>query len=522
MFARNLLQAGDYFTCVPVGVPMTLQYNEKGSLEKLLVGHDSNSWYDVSKDLLQIFLKNKKVPNTISVKGGTTWIRGAVVSQDTFCDSGKLPDCILHSSLEQLKSAPDRFSFYSGHVESLATTFRGAVSIRQWLTLAGFENLPGYIAPVGIDEKKFDEIVRPKYQFRYPFISSYILYRKDGSVEFPSTGVTQCVVKRVSKIVDRSGYLFGSLSIKDGPTAVVPYSSVVKYNLNANTLILRDSDGDIIASMTTDGTYREPRSNKIECPTCGRWITVPLEGRVRCEDDHCNSVLYPRVNYMLSKLGLPEVHYEDYQSLTKKIGSVFMPIDIFELDQYADAHVSVDLSTAIRSIVPRSILFNDTQVRMLADGCNGSKETFLYYASHADKMKTDLDLNYAVFGKFLTWITDPENLSDIQSVLNCKNISIDAPYKKFNGAPIFRNKTIMITGSFAHGGLEEISSILSSYSATVVRSYDKNVDCVLVGDLNENTNGYAVRSAQKDRVPIMQESEFFQEYDIDSDIVENL
>ena len=80
----------------------------------------------------------------------------------------------------------------------------------------------------------------------------------------------------------------------------------------------------------------------------------------------------------------------------------------------------------------------------------------------------------------------------------------------------------MITGSFAHGSLAEITSILASYSAAVTQTFSTAVNCVLVGDLNENTNAFAVKSARKSAIPVMQESEFFKQYDIDSDLAENL
>ena len=39
MQLRNLLNAGDFVTPIPVGIPITLQYKDTGNLESLYLGH---------------------------------------------------------------------------------------------------------------------------------------------------------------------------------------------------------------------------------------------------------------------------------------------------------------------------------------------------------------------------------------------------------------------------------------------------------------------------------------------------
>ena len=95
---------------------------------------------------------------------------------------------------------------------------------------------------------------------------------------------------------------------------------------------------------------------------------------------------------------------------------------------------------------------------------------------------------------------------------------LNALYKRFDGAPIFRNKLIYITGDFIHGNIPEISSILQSYSARVTTVFTNLVDCVLVGGTNENVNGKDVVAARNMGIPIMQEVDFFEQYDIDTDL----
>ena len=94
--------------------------------------------------------------------------------------------------------------------------------------------------------------------------------------------------------------------------------------------------------------------------------------------------------------------------------------------------------------------------------------------------------------------------------------------KKFDGPAIFRNKTILITGKFRHGDFNEVASILQSYSAKVVFDFSESVDCLVVGDLMESTNGQFVRNCKQLNIPVFEESRFFRMYDIDNDLKSNL
>ena len=79
----------------------------------------------------------------------------------------------------------------------------------------------------------------------------------------------------------------------------------------------------------------------------------------------------------------------------------------------------------------------------------------------------------------------------------------------------------MVTGDFAHGSKEDVANILRSYSATVTFHYDDTVQCVLVGDSKSNIDGQAIRQARWDHVPVMDEADFFAQYEIDDDLIKN-
>ena len=162
MFARNLLQAGEFVSCVPVGIPVTLQYSEKGLIQKIFQNHERDNWDDATSDLLDVSLRSRKIPNKITVKNGTTWVRGVFYTDELIRNRGTLPECVVPALVEKYKANPDAFKFLAGDVVSLATTFRGAVPIRQWLATAGFETLPGYVVPSDVDESKFEDLLRSR------------------------------------------------------------------------------------------------------------------------------------------------------------------------------------------------------------------------------------------------------------------------------------------------------------------------------------------------------------------------
>ena len=90
------------------------------------------------------------------------------------------------------------------------------------------------------------------------------------------------------------------------------------------------------------------------------------------------------------------------------------------------------------------------------------------------------------------------------------------------GTPILRNKTIMITGKFTHGTSGEVTRILQSYDARVVYDLKGRVDCVVVGDCQEDINSAAIRSAKACQVPVLSEKQFFDQFKIDEDLADHL
>ena len=79
-----------------------------------------------------------------------------------------------------------------------------------------------------------------------------------------------------------------------------------------------------------------------------------------------------------------------------------------------------------------------------------------------------------------------------------------------------------MTGKFLHGSFDEIKSIFASYSAETTRVFNSSVNCLVIGDTKEDINGSIIMQCRKINLPIFGETEFFNKYEIDADMSENL
>ena len=519
MFVRNILQAGEFVCVVPVGLPVTLQYADSGAIQRVFIGHDKSTWRSGQDTdfLLQTLLRHEQIVNKISIKDGTTWIRGVLYTDNYFNKPGKLPQCIESDIFEAYRISPETFSFYAGDVQSLAATFRGAVSVRQWLTFSGFEVLPGYVVPAELSKPQFMQMLKHNYPFRFPLVASYIVFRRDGTTEYPSTKLYQLSVKACRTEYQEDGNIVVCVIDHNDTKRYFAYRDVARYNVKKGSHIVLDADKEIIYS--SDGSSTGAVST-IECKFCGRQFPVSNSPKLKCPNSHCKSSAYPKVTKLLDALSLPSLTYERFMNLSDS--GEYPVYQILTESDYSSMDLQVSLKTALRAIIPTDVLPNQQQVSELCDAVHGSKEALLYYVQHVDKLFTDLDLDIPAFRRLQSWLQDIDNVTDIIDFFELDNLHVVRDTQKFDGAPIFRDKTIMITGTFLHGDHSEIVRILSSYGATVVDKFSDMVQCVLIGDAQENINGHAVLSAAKHNIPVDHEGQFFARYDIDTDIQSHL
>ena len=181
------------------------------------------------------------------------------------------------------------------------------------------------------------------------------------------------------------------------------------------------------------------------------------------------------------------------------------------------------MAQAIDSVVPVTVVPNAEIFERFANKCSNSVETVNYYLNNPLHIETDLDIIDPIVRRFVTWVEDPYNASTISTILDI--VKIAEKVQKFDGDPIFRGNTFIITGKFKRGDYHEICSILQSYSADVMSNFEqgkKLPDLVITGSLNDGISGQIIQKARIHNIPVADEDAFFSQYEIDDDLARNL
>ena len=134
MYVKNLLRPGDFFEPLPIGIPVTLVYNE--TLDKIMLNYQKSDYVDITDKLVHQ-LRGTIVPAKVGITSGTTWVRGVLYTSNLYqYETGELPNCCIDNLINQLLENTSDFTFYAGSVESIGHTFSGAAPSRQWLQLS--------------------------------------------------------------------------------------------------------------------------------------------------------------------------------------------------------------------------------------------------------------------------------------------------------------------------------------------------------------------------------------------------
>ena len=524
MFVKNLLRAGDYVSVVPIGLRTTIQYDENGVIEKIFRGH-----HDAKEDITDIVLpkilmKNGlDVPTQINVKKGTTFVTGVLYTRHKFAIGGKLPECIEKRILSDLKSDDNKYTFYAGDATSYACVFQGSTAINRWLTMNGFRQLPGFLVPVGITEAMFENIVnKESFPFEYPLISQYLIFH-NGIGSYSSTNISQGVIKEISDIVEDDGSIVSLVKFDYPESSMrIPYSEVVRLQLQIGSIVTFDAMFNIINSIRPKMSVEVPR--RYTCKYCGNVFDVPFSGITKCTNLNCTSRMYASVKKFVSSLDLPDISMEEYKTCTEYIGDTFILTDIFDFPKFENCKVETSITKLMSASIPDNVFRSEDDISIFVNRCNNSINSVKYYIRHPEQILSSLcqDISHR-YVAFVAWVSIGINATSLIAMIDDDHIIITKTNRKFDGIPMLRNKTIAITGIFNHGSLQEVASILNSYSANVVfGNCHEKIDCVIVGNINENVDGSLINRARDENIAVFTESEFFARYDIDSDLRENL
>lgn len=523
MLIKNILKPGDYLIPVPTGLPLTVEYDYNGTISKCYIGWKEDKKL-LDKEFIKFFKSCVYCPTHIALKTGRSEVSGVLYTNEySMFDEGSLPDCIETSIFSNLQANPNKFKFFALNIESLSTVFKGANSTLNWLNMNGFEALPGFIVPANFtkrDMRKLMDTDRFRKYYNSGLISNYFIYRGSDTLT-TSINARQFITSRVSTYIDEFGCIKCDIFTKSQktPFATLNYSDVVSYQIQTNTLVVLDDDNDITYTICTDNKKRDNRSTHTYCQVCGKPFDIPKHGLVYCPDLHCKSKWLPIINKMLNIFKLPKMSKSRFDSILPQLVQIS---DIFELDEYCNCKIEASLSDILISLLPVITPQTLKVIHRLTARCKNISKSFLYYVNNPSRISTDIDCDPNDCLPLIRWLSDSYNQHDVEALIDLPNLTITSQGKSFDGPPIFRDKTIMLTGSFHHGSYDDVKSIIESYDATVVDELSPLINCLVIGDILENVDSRCVNYCKNNHIPVMTERQFFERYEIDKDMAENL
>ncbi len=511
---EKYLKPGDFVSLIPVGLPITLQYNISGNLEKVYVGYNyvgyETDMRDCSDVFMDRFLSMDKVPARISLKRGTTWVSGILYTDTKFKTCGLLPKCMEQNMIDLFNATPNAFKFYAFNVKCSSYSFGGASQRMQFLHINKFNVLPGWYVPPQMNQDRFDMWLNDGTFKFHKIITHYAIHTNDN-LRIVSTGLSQHSVQDMNVYIDDSAYLRVALELDDDSKRYLHYGEARKYGVGKKSSIITDSHSKII-SCSEQVTYPD----KLACPVCGKQYNLSGD-TVTCSDESCASKLLTRLPKFFSSMCMESMSTEN---IRKHIEDKTLTCisDVFLLPEYADKEIDVSLVQLLSALIPITDIKSDDVYVEFITACSDNVDTFKYYVSNPNAILTDLHITSKDKNKLVEWLSVPANNSDITSLLLVDEINIVTTQKKYNFAPVFRDKIIYITGRFIHGDMSEISNIFHSYGAKVTTTFDVNTDVVITGGTNEEINGKVLQTAKNLGISVIDEQAFFDMYDIDNDL----
>lgn len=519
LISKTVCPAGSLLYIVPTGLQVTLHYDALGNLTNVYQGFNSKE--DLGKEFMQALLKHKLVPAGIKLRGGITDVWGVFYSNVVTSPMGHLPECEYDRIKNDILSG-EEYKFYVGYVTSGAAAISNPTAMLGWAKSVKLDILPSWLAPANISDATLKTFIHSiPYPFEFPFIAGYIIKESVGDPYYSSVDLFTGTINKCKKFVNESGYINYEVNVGDANTYTLPYPNAAVLNLQKDTQILIDRS-DIIWSSTHTSNHKDRLPFRITCEHCGKIIDVPESGGLlTCSDPSCTSLLYPRIKQLCAKLDIITPTFAKFKKSVKSKDIQVLP-DIFLLPEYEDLEIQVPIWKVLSGFIPEELGVSDDWIARFCNKCNNEYKTISYYLNGPRRITTELDI--VVSPRLMRWLADPQVLLELDTIMQSKQIKIidEDKLAKFDAPPRLHDKTIFITGTFKHGSLRDIATILQSYNAVVVTEYDDFINYVLVGDIKDNIDGKAILGARALNIPIVDESAFFAHYRIDEDLANNL
>lgn len=512
---RNILEPGDYIMIHPLGCELLLRYNDSGRLDRIITSIND---VDVTDKLIKAVFESSVIPTTISVAGASTFIRGTLCSTKYISNTeeGAFAEIAARIYVDKFIEHPEDFKFIASNVLSY---FNGAMAVRRWLTMSNFTICPGWMVPENVTSEFLNNAVNSNQFNVFPRLFGGMTIYRNSDVKYYTEPYYQFVANSIITDFDDHGRVVCKIyNAAKSHCLTVDIGERIKHNIEKGDIIIENEFGKLSDSFVPNNKKHRAQLINFVCPVCGVSYDVSISGSTTCPQSDCLSKQYIRAVNMLKHLNLPTISKTKFFELAKT-HKILNIIDILDLPAYRIAEpIELDLFTLLRACIPYADMANDSTLKLFINKCNGVVETVLHYVQKPDTIQANLDMTSPMDMRLISWLENPYNMSTILSLASRHEIKVVAAARKFDGAPIFKNKTIYITGIFNHGSKNDIQLILQSYSANVVDRMSDQVNCVIIGDTLEQIDGAAINTAKELDIPIYQENVFFDMYEIDADL----
>lgn len=522
MYVKNVLSPGQYVEVIPEGIPIVLQYGPSGNLELGYFGFSGK--IKIPRDVFYEIKANTTVPNTVPIKHGTTWVKGVMYTGRALSRDITFDENCYKSIVDDYVCNPGSYNFFAVTVESTSLTLSNATAIRQWMSVSKFHSVPGFLVNSKMTKELYYNILKSIWAFKYPMVMAYAIFDGSDKPVIMYTGLSQKVIHDIQYDVDDNGFIsvLASTSLGD---LHLPVSSCLEFKLAKNDIVCLDNVGDIL--HVSRGENRGCALPSLySCPVCGKKTQFTVKSSIfRCSNSTCPTTLYNKVYHLLYSLHVPMMTRDEFDKCIND-GSLSILGDVFSSTMYQDVQFDITLYQLLDGLIPLDTVRNRHVIEQFVNHCSNNIMTLRHYVKNPSDISSDFDISDKVGLEQLKSCFTAEFFNDLNAALDAENVHVVLTDRKYEGDPIFRGKTLYITGEFNHGSIDDVKTILSSYACNVIASpdtFDESlIDGVLVGDVKEGVNGIALRKAKKHHIPVMEESWFFAHYEIDNDLKSKL
>lgn len=507
--------SGQYVQPIPVGLLCSVNYAKQGFVTSV-VANPTNE--ELPFSLVTDLCSSNVLQQRISTIAKISRVDGVIVITDPnfkyISCTGDVPECYYSNIVKYISKWPTRCKFYAygcAHYDNLdAVTLMMSSKLRSY----GFNFISGISVTANSVPSQIDayiDTIGHSINKELPIAVGYNV--SIGTTNnFIYRDLVADTIKKVHAMIDESGYVHQHIDGNED-SYVIPYSDAVTYDASKGTYVIMERD-KIVYSISPHPEHGK-LSKEFVCPVCGKSYVI-TGAQVICADLDCPSRNYKNVVKLLVGCGLPQLSYDDYVAAVKS-GELTSLQSVFNLPQYAGKHIKTTLTNLIFSILPISVTMGNADNVAQFVKLSKSQTAVHYYIHNPDKIYSELRIN-SIFAKNLAdWFLDSRHKETFDDIIHNPNVEIVGVQKKFHGDPIFINQKICIAGKFQHGSLEEITSILNSYSADVALDLTSDCSCLVLGHFRGEPKQIADLAASYG-ISVYIEDDFFRSFKIDDDL----